>query len=83
MYAVVFTYSFDQDCAVYLFQTEAEAKRFLRDNYDEELRIEREENGLSPSGSISDDGWYAVITTDNDDGSDPCVIYFHIAHVYE
>lgn len=77
MYAVVFTYSFDQDCAVYLFQTEAEAKQFLQDNYIEELRVEREENGQRPSAKIADDGWYAEIRN----GSD--TIFYHIAHVYE
>ena len=76
-FAVVFTYSFDQDCAVYLFDTEADAVRFLRDNYEEELRIEREENNQNPIAYMEEDGWYAQIATGDD------VIYYHIANVYE
>ena len=55
-YAVIFTYSFDGDVAVYLFQDELSAKKFLRDSYEEELRIDKEENGLEVYGEISDDG---------------------------
>ena len=77
-FAVVFTYSFDQDCAVYLFDTEADAVRFLRDNYEEELRIEREENDQDPVAYIETDGWYAEIT-----GNDGCSCYYHVANIYK
>ena len=76
-FAVVFTYSFDQDCAVYLFDTEVEAVNYLRENYEEELRIEREENNQNPIAYIEEDGWYAQITSG--DGS----IYYHIANIYK
>ena len=39
-YAVVFTYSFDADAAVYLVDTVLEAREFLFKSYKEELRIE-------------------------------------------
>ncbi len=62
-YAVVFTYSFDDEMVVYTFWSEEEAKAFLKANYEEELRIDREENGRDPHGELSEDGWYAKITT--------------------
>ena len=62
-YAVVFTYSFDDEMAVYLFEDESSAKDFLISSYEEELRIDKEENGRNPIGVLSDDGWYAKITT--------------------
>lgn len=70
-YAVIFTYSFDGDVAVYLFATEEEAKKFLRDSYQEELRIDQEENGWSSVGEISEDGWYAKIQVEFDDADHP------------
>lgn len=62
-YAVVFTYSFDDEMAVYLFGNESSAKDFLMSSYEEELRIDKEENGWNSVGILSDDGWYARITT--------------------
>lgn len=62
-YAVIYTYSFDDDVAVYLFETEEEAVAFLRSSYEEELRIDIEENGWISRGEISDDGQYAKIET--------------------
>ena len=62
-YAVIFSYSFDCEVAVYLFKTEEEAVQFLRDNYETELRIDNEENEWNSIGTISDDGWSAEIIT--------------------
>ena len=62
-YAVIFTYSFDDDVTVYLFETEEKAKEFLSSSYKEELRIDQEENGWDTIGEISDGGWFARITT--------------------
>lgn len=42
-YAVVFTYSFDDDCAVYLFETWEKALKFLKDNYESEVKIANED----------------------------------------
>ena len=61
-YAVIFAYSFDNDVAVYLFDDEEKAKDFLRSDYQEELRIERDENGFDVDGVIDSDGWWAEIT---------------------
>ena len=74
-YAVVFTYSFDDDCAVYLFQNLELAKEFLKSNLEEELRIELE-NGDRPTWRISEDGWTAEI---NNNGGR---IFYHIGPVY-
>ena len=83
-YAVIFTYSFDGDVAVYLFATEGEAKKFLRESYLEELRIDTEENGWNSVGEISEDGWYAKIQVDSDDGDSPVdLTEFRIGNIYQ
>lgn len=83
-YAVVFTYSFDYDAAVYTFRDIESAKNYLRDNYAEEIRIQTEENSVETDGFISEDGMYAKITTNCDDGSDfISVTEIHIARLYE
>lgn len=69
-YAVVFTYSFDDDVAVYLFENELSAKDFLMSSYAEELRIDVEENKWDSAGVLSDDCWYAKITTSFHDHED-------------
>lgn len=82
-YAVIFTYSFDGDVAVYLFATEDEAQKFLRESYQEELRIYQEENGWNSVGEISEDGWYARIHVEFDDADHPLdLTEFRIGTVY-
>ena len=61
-YAVVITYSFDDEVAVYLFADEEAAKKMLRESYENEVRIDTEENGWDVDAVIRDDGWYAKIT---------------------
>ena len=51
---------------------------FLRDSFEEELRIEIQENGWNAVGHISDDGWSAKIVTDLDD-----TIYFKTGIIYQ
>lgn len=80
-YAVIFTYNFDSDVAVYLFETEDEAKKFLKDSYAEELRIDIKENGWDSEGFISKDGWYAKITNYFDNGID--ITEFRIGNIYQ
>ena len=83
-YAVIFTYSFDDEVAVYLFATEDEAKKFLRESYLEELRIDTEESGWDSIGEISDDGWYAKITTNFYSGYPHTdVTEFRIGNIYQ
>lgn len=62
-YAVIFTYSFDSEVVVYLFDTVEEAREFLASSYREEMRIDIEENGWDSVGSIDESGDYASITT--------------------
>ena len=82
-FAVVFTYSFDSDSSVYLFETEEEAKTFLRQTYEEELRIDAE-NGRDSEGFINEDGLYANITNSFDDGDDFTeVTEIRVAKVYQ
>ncbi len=79
-YAVIFTYSFDEDVAVYLFDDEASAKKFLKESYEEELRIDIEENGWNSSGHINDEGNYAEIVTYFSDRTD--ITEMKIGNVY-
>lgn len=69
-YAVIFTYSFDGETAVYLFPDEESAKQFLKDSFEEELRIDTEENEWGSAGYIDADGWYAQIRTHFEDHVD-------------
>ena len=79
-YAVVFTYSFDTDSAVYLFDTEDAAIDYMLESYEEELRIDKEENGWDSEGYVTEDDMYARIVTHFPDRDD--ITEFHIANVY-
>lgn len=79
-FAVVFTYSFDSDSSVYLFDTQEEAITFMRKSYEEELRIDTEENDWISEGHIDEDGMYAKIVNYFADGDD--VTEFRVANVY-
>ena len=65
-YPLVTHYSFDAEVPVWLFDTEDEAIAELRRQFEEEKRIELEENGRVEGKDvffkISDDGTYASIT---------------------
>lgn len=66
LYPLVTHYSFDSEVPVWLFDTEEEAVAELRRQFEEEKRIELEENerteGKDIFFKISDDGTYASIT---------------------
>lgn len=80
-YAVVFTYSFDTDSAVYLFDTQEEAIDYMMKSFEEELRIDQEENGWNSEGHVAEDKMYAEIITHYPSGDS--VTEMHIANVYE
>ena len=80
-YAVVFTYSFDTDSTVYLFDTEEKAIDYMMKSLEEELRIDREENGWNSDGYVTEDKMYAEIITHYPSGDG--VTEMHIANVYE
>lgn len=61
MYGVIFTYNFDHDSSISLFETLEEAQNYLVESYEEEKRIETEENGWDVECSITDDKTYASI----------------------
>ena len=67
-FAVIFTYSFDSETSVYLFRDEDDAKKFLKDCFAEEIRIDTEENGWTIESYIGDDGRYAKLSVYLDDG---------------
>lgn len=72
MYAVLFTYNFDEDSSVVLFDDEEEAKDFLYDSFDEERRIEMDEYKWGVDSLVAADRTYACITHTriNPDGED-------------
>ena len=69
-YAVVFSYSFDYDVAVYLFKTFEEARSWLSKSLMAEYRIQTDENGWDAYYEVNGDGTYAKLVTqffDHDD----------------
>ena len=80
MYAVIFTYNFDEDSSVYLFEDEELAKEFLYESFCEERRIETEENEWDASYEISEDELYGKITTRFADHDD--ITEYRVANVY-
>jgi len=60
-FAVVFTYSFDHDVAVYLFETENEAKEFLTGSFEEEVKM-YQEDGWELDVELSSNKRFARIT---------------------
>ena len=79
--AVVFTYSFDTDSAVYLFDTQEEAIDYMMKSLEEELRIDKEENGQDSDSYVTEDKMYAKIITHFPRGDD--VTEMRIANVYD
>ncbi len=61
-FAVIFNYLPDDDSAVYLFNTEQEAKKNLRSFYDAQMSI-KQDPGWVNHGSIAEDNTYARITS--------------------
>ena len=73
-YAVLFTYNFDEESEVTLFDDYDTAKQYLKESYEEELRIERDENEWEDELEyfIDDDGTYAEIKHYGNFGEDIC-----------
>lgn len=67
-YAVVVSYSFDDDVGVYPCTSEKSAKALLKHFFENEVNIDKEENHPAES-SIAEDGWSAQITNFRRDGS--------------
>lgn len=80
--ALIITYSFDGDVAVYIHPNIESAKKELKAFYEEELRIQREENEWDPIGKIEEDGLYATITTHSDAFDEEDVIEYRIGNIY-
>ena len=81
MCAVVFTYSFDTDAQVFLFLDEIEAKQFLKSCFEEEYRIEFEENEWDVEAEHEEDWSHAKITHYGNFGEDVCE--YHFSHSVE
>lgn len=80
-YAVIFTYSFDWDVVVYLFEDFDEAKNFLKSSAKEEYRIDTEENEWDSELEFDNDECYAKITTHFFDRDD--IIEMRIGNIYQ
>lgn len=79
-YAVIFTYSFDDECSVFLFNTFDEAMTFIKDSYQEELRIDIEENGWDSYGTINEESGIAEIFTRFADHEDTTTMRIGFVH---
>lgn len=79
-YAVVFTYSWDRDAAVYTFDTESEAAEFLEGAYEAEFQSDRE-SGYGSDGFMNEDRHFARIIKPSPMDND--VTDFYLARVYE
>lgn len=80
-YAVIFNYEPDDSPAVYLFNTEKEAKKFLRDSYESSIALANEP-GIHTTGEISEDGCYAKVESVLDDSILPEVMEIRLGRVY-
>lgn len=83
---VVVTYSFDEEASVYLCTSDEEAEDTLWNDFQEELRIEREENerieGEDMTVVVADSHRYASITIERADGTKD-VTEWRIGTVYD
>ena len=79
-YAVIFRYTFDEEIVVHLFATIEEAKKFLKDCYEEEVRVDTEENGWDTHSYFSEDGLSAAIFNRFYDRTD--ITYMDIGNIY-
>ena len=81
MYAVIFTYNFDDDCTVTLFNDADKAKAYLKKSFETERKIEEEENDWDIETEHNDDWTYAKITHFGNFGADICE--YHFSHDVE
>lgn len=69
-YALVVSYSFDPSMPVYLFDDMASAVNALREDFENEKRIDMEENGWDTTATIEKDGAYAKLVNHFDNSDD-------------
>lgn len=86
-YPLVIHHSFDPDVAVYLFDSEEAAKAKLKELFEEEKRIELEENGNIEGEDVkfdtTDDWSWASITNITHDGFADDVTEWCIGRIME
>lgn len=80
-YAVIFTYSYDDDVAVYLFDTFEAAQNYLISAILEERRIDVEENGWDSYFEFNEDKTYGKLTTQLSDRDD--IMEVRIGNIYK
>ena len=81
-FAVTIAYSFDAEVRTYLFTTFAKARQFMEDSFQNELRVDQDENGLRPEHEISfcdDISGCATITNRRPRGDD--VTYWWLGEI--
>lgn len=74
--AVIISTSYSE-ASIHLFDNMDDARRFLRNAYDEDLRIEKEENGFDVTSYISPDNTYGTMIVNTD------VTIYSIGSVYD
>lgn len=79
-FAVIFTYSFDDDVAVYLFETFEAAQNYLLNSLYEEHRIDVEENGWDSYFETNEDKTYGRLITQFPDHDD--IMEIRIGNIY-
>lgn len=79
-FAVISTYSFDDEVCVYLCTSEEEAKNLLKSIYENEVKIDTE-SGHAFEHELRDDGWYAKIVNYRRCG-DVDTSEWRIGHIY-
>jgi hypothetical protein len=71
-YAVVFTYNFDPESEIFLFDDYDTAKNFLKESFEREVNVEEVENGWEIDSWHNDEWTWATITHWVNDGHDDC-----------
>lgn len=80
---VVTTYSFDPEVTVVLCGSQEEAEKYLETAYEEEMRIESEENGLDPEGELDLESGSAKITVLSRITGEPDIMEIRIGTLYQ
>lgn len=80
-FALICTYSWDFDTAVYLYESEDEAVASLKATYDAEVKIDTDEENDFES-EYDESGWYAKITNYRRSG-DVDVTEYRVGRIYQ
>lgn len=80
-FALVCTYSWDLDTAVYFYETEEAAMAALKATFDAEVKIDAEEGNVFEV-EYDESGWYAKITNYRRSG-DVDITEYRVGRIYQ